>query len=87
MREMRDDGQGGDKPTTTDQGETEECGSTHASFGIVQESVDAGVSELGRVLFQQEEIGVKPAKVAKHFVARRGSPDVQGDKGAAEDVS
>lgn len=65
MRERRDDGETEDESASADDGETEEGGSSHASFGVVEETVDPGVGELGGVVVEEKEVRVEPAYARK----------------------
>lgn len=61
VRQSREDGESEDEPASTDDGKTEESSSSHASLGVVEESVDTGVGELGGVVIEEEEVRVEPS--------------------------
>lgn len=81
MTQMRRQSERKDKLRVTNKPKTEECSPSHTSFGIVEESVDTGVSELGGNLFDEEEIRIEPTKIAENFVARNGRPDMKRNEG------
>lgn len=60
MRQMRDDGKRQDELRVADQPKSEESSSAHTSFGIVEESVDPSISQLGRNRLDKEEVRVQP---------------------------
>ena len=65
MRQSGEDGKSEHEPASTDDGKSEESSSSHASLGIVQESVDTRVGELSRVVVEEEEVRVEPSCLAK----------------------
>lgn len=58
---MRGKRQNEDQFAIADKPQTKESCASHASFRIVEEAVDAGVSELRWDLLDEEEVGVEPA--------------------------
>ena len=63
MTEMRDHRQHEYEHTVADQPHAKERGAAHATFGIIEKAVDAGVGQLRRDLLDEEKVGVKPAYV------------------------
>lgn len=77
MGQMGKHGKSQDQLRVAHQPQTEECRPAHASFGVVEESVNSSISQLRRDLLDKEEIGVQPPKIAERFVAGGRGPDMQ----------
>lgn len=61
MGQVRNDSEGEHELRVADEPHAKKGRSPHASFWIVQESVDAGVGELRRNLLDEEKVRVEPA--------------------------
>ena len=61
MAQVRDDCQEGNELAAANQTQSEKGSATHASFRVVQEPVNSGISKLGGNLLHQEKVRVKPA--------------------------
>lgn len=58
MTKVREDGQDQDELRVAHEPETEKCSSTHATFRVVQESVNTSIGKLTGNLLDEEEVGV-----------------------------
>lgn len=77
VTEVRKDGEYEHKLRVAHKPQAEKGRSAHASFWVIKETVDSGVSELARDLFDEEKVRVQPAEIAQSLIARRSCPNME----------